>query len=305
MRALARFLLYLAGCLIFAAAAAPALYLGVQWLAERTSWEIAAYCARHSFPRYFNRCLQATILLGLWPLLRTTGFASARALGLRRTGMTRDLLLGVTTSVGVFALYLGLLLAFGGVRLRDTPPVERLGGLLGAIFFSAALVAFFEEVFFRGYVYQLFRREGGRAFAYVVQLTFFPLVHFLKPPRSASEMAVDAGSGFRMLGAAFGGLDRGEAVVGGFLVLAAIAWMLCRALEQRGTLWLAVGMHAGWILPQLLSSEFLQPGAAVARWPGWILGGGNLAHGALVLLPLAVQARFLGLWRTRANARSA
>ncbi|NUN94268.1 MAG: CPBP family intramembrane metalloprotease [Verrucomicrobiae bacterium] len=305
MRPLASFILFLAGCLIFAALAAPAVFLGVHWLADRTSWEIADYCARHPFSRYFNRCLQAAMLLSIWPLLRATGFASARALALRGPNAARDLLLGAATSVGTLALYISLLLAFGGARLRDTPPFERLGGILTAALLSAALVALFEEIFFRGYAYQLFRREGGRALAYAVQLTLFPLVHFLKPPRPPSEMAVDALSGFRMIGASFGGLERADAVAGGFIVLVAVAWMLCRALERRGTLWLAIGMHAGWILPQLIASEFLQPGAAVAQWPNWILGGGNLAHGALVLLPLAVQARILGLFGTHARSGAA
>lgn len=302
MRSLARFLLFLGGCVLFAAIVSPALWHGARSFADLTSWELAEKLARHPFHRYFNRCLQIAILLSFWPLLRATGFASARALGLRGSGAVRGVLLGAATSLGVFALYVGVLLALGWARVRDTPPVERLGGILAAAALAAVVVSLLEEAFFRGYVFQLFRREGGRALAYGVQLIFFPVIHFLKPPNAAALGPVDAWSGFRMLGAACEGLARPEAIAGGLAVLAVLAWMLCRALERERTLGLPIGMHAGWIVALMLASEFLQPGAAVARWPNWLLGGGNLSHGALALAPLAAQARLLGLFGARQKA---
>jgi membrane protease YdiL (CAAX protease family) len=299
MRSLARFVLFVAGCAWFAAAASPALCLGARWLADRTSWEVASYLAGHPFHRYFNRCLQAALLLGVWPLLKGTGFGSARALGLRGPGFARGVALGLATGVGALALYVALLLALGGARLRDTPPFERLGGILAGVALTAAVVSVLEEAFFRGYMFQLFRREAGRGLAYAAQVLVFPPIHFLKPADASALGPVDAWSGFRMLGAAFGHLGQFPAVAGGLAVLAAIAWMLCRALEREGNLGLPIGMHAGWIVALQLASQFLQPGTAVAGWPNWILGGGNLSHGALAVAPLAAQALALGLFRAR------
>lgn len=295
MRSLARFVLFFAGCVLFAAVASPALCLGMRWIAAHTSWEFAGYLARHPFHRYFNRCLQAAVIVGIWPLLRASGFASARALGLRGPAAARGFLLGLATSLGVLALYAVLLLAFGWERVRDTPPVERLGGILAGVALTAALVALFEEVFFRGYLFQMCRREGGAFLAWAVQLLFFPALHFAKPPNAAALGPVDAWSGFRMLGASLGCFAHPGEIVGGLVVLAALAWMLCRALERQGNLWMPIGMHAGWIVVLQLSSVFLQQGAA-SSWPNWVLGGGNLSHGALALVPLAAQAALLGLF---------
>lgn len=296
MRSLARLILFLAVCVLFAAVAAPGLHLAVRWLAGHTSWELVDRLARHPFHRYFNRCLQAALILGIWPFLRSIGFASTRALGLRGPGAVRGLLLGLATSLGVLALYVGLLLALGWERPRDTPPVERMGGLLAGLALTAALVAVLEEAFFRGCIFQLFRRETGRFAAYAAQVLFFPAIHFVKPVDASALGPVDVWSGFRMVGASLGHLSHLGAIAGGLAVLAAIAWMLCRAFEREGTLWLPIGMHAGWIVVLQLSSEFLQQGAAIAAWPNWLLGGGNLSHGALALLPLAAQALLLGLF---------
>ena len=295
MRSLARFVLFFAGCVLFAAVASPGLCLGARWLADHTTWEFADYLARHPFHRYFNRCLQGALLLGIWPLLRASGFASLRALGLRGPGVTRDIFLGLATSLGVLVLYVGLLLAFGWERVRDTPPVERLGGILAGVVLTAVLVAFLEEGFLRGYLFQMCRREGGGFFAYALQILIFPVLHFVKPPNAAALGPVDAWSGFHMLGTSLGHFTHPSGIVGGLIVLAAIAWMLCRALVCRGNLWMPIGMHAGWIIVLQLSSEFLQQGVAASSWPGWVLGGGNLSHGVLALVPLAVQAILLGL----------
>jgi membrane protease YdiL (CAAX protease family) len=133
----------------------------------------------------------------------------------------------------------------------------------------ALLLAFAEEVLFRGYLFGVLREELGRPRAYLLGNALFALVHLLRPGALVFKLAY--GLGLFLVGA-----------------------VLCQLAEARGTLWPGIGLHAGWIVMVVLD-----PPGRVA--PGWLAGlGGDPAAGFLgwlLLLVLGVLVRGPRPWR--------
>lgn len=164
------------------------------------------------------------------------------------------LVAGLAVGVGGAVLHRALL-ALGGWW---TSPDPALRAVLEALL-VAPLLAFAEEILFRGYLFGVLREELGRSRAYLLGNAFFAVVHLFRP-------------GDGLFKAVYGvGLFLGGAV-------------LCRLTEASGSLWPAIGLHAGWILLVVLDP----PGRVT---PGWLPGlGGDPAAGALGWLLL------LALW---------
>src|SRR5687768_13098195 len=95
---LTRFTIFFLSCALIAAVATPWVYLGVQWAALHIGGGLLEYLSKHPFHRYFNRVLQVSILIGIWPLLKRTGFNSWQAFGLKSDYPWRRIGLGLGTS---------------------------------------------------------------------------------------------------------------------------------------------------------------------------------------------------------------
>jgi membrane protease YdiL (CAAX protease family) len=302
MRPFPRFLVFFLGCLVMAVVLAPPVYLLVQSAAVRSDAAWLHYLAGHPFHRYFNRVLQVSLLASVWWLLKGSGFNTPAALGLKGPRPWRKLGIGVASSFLVMALYTAALFLVGWQQPRAMPEAERWVALLLRLGFTAAFVALLEELFFRGYLYGMCSREFGRALALALNLVLFPILHYFKPPHADALGAVDALSGLRLLGMGFQRLANPAEIVGGLLVLVAITWMLCRAMDRSRGIHLSIGLHAGWILALQLNTELM---TLSSSWPTWVLGGGDLSQGALALVPLGIQALFLHLWFSRSHRQEA
>ncbi|MBI3928772.1 MAG: CPBP family intramembrane metalloprotease [Armatimonadetes bacterium] len=192
----------------------------------------------------------------------------ARAAGLPRRGAGAAFLAGLGLGL-VAAGVQRLVLALGGWW---TAPDPDPGVLLAAVL-TAPLLAFAEEVAFRGFLFGTLKRGLGRPGAFLAANLFFASVHLFRP--GALEFK-----------AAYG--------VGLFLV----GLVLCRLAESAGTLWPAIGLHSGWIVLRVADP----PGGLSGGWlPG--LEGDPLAGlvGWLMLLGLLPLLAPLG--RRMAGAR--
>lgn len=264
------------------AALAPWIYHGVQALAR--AWPAVAGLADAPFHRYVNRCLLVLALAGLWPLLRRLGVRRWRDLGWTFAGNPgRDAATGLLVSWLGMALVAMAALVTGqrGWRL-DHDAAEMAGHLVRAVL-AALVVASMEETLFRGGVFRALRREWGFAASAAVSAAIYAWVHFFeRPPRPD---AVEAFTGFVTLGRMLRGFTEWELLVPGWLTLFGVGWALARAVELRGSLWLALGLHAGWIF-WIKSYGFW----TVERIPapaGW-LGTSKLYDGWLALLVVLV-----------------
>lgn len=125
---------------------------------------------------------------------------------------------GLALGVGGAVLHRLLLHLLGAWSPPDTPAEVWLLAL-----FTAPLLAFAEEVLFRGYLFQVLREDLGRARAYLLANAFFAAVHLFRPGGAEFKLAYGFG-----------------------LFLAGV--VLCRVVEVTRSLWPAIGLHVGWIL---------------------------------------------------------
>ncbi len=175
----------------------------------------------------------------------------------RLGGLLAGLALGLA-AVGVHRL----LLAAGGWWAVPVISARAFLEALGV----ALLLAFGEEVLFRGYLFGVLREELGRPGAYLAANALFAVVHLLRPGSLPFKLA--CGLGLFLVGV-----------------------LLCQLAEVAGTLWPAIGLHAGWIVMVVLEP----PGRMVS---GWLSGlEGDPAAGVLgwlLILVLVALVRWSG-----------
>lgn len=150
---------------------------------------------------------------------------------------------------------------------------------------TALVVAVLEEVLFRGILFGIFLR-AMRPGAAIASLSFlFAFVHFLEPPVGASVPDPEAANaGFILLGQVFSRFADPLSMVGRFLLLASVGVVLAIARWRTASLWLPVGLHAGWVFGYALFKSATYPVPNLHPVAGWLVGG-SLMEG---ILPLSI-----------------
>jgi membrane protease YdiL (CAAX protease family) len=112
---------------------------------------------------------------------------------------------------------------------------------------AAASAGFMEEILFRGVIFRGLHEELGRARAYLFAALIYSSIHFVKPGDPAALGGLDAWTGIRYLAGSFQPFTELDTLFPGLLGLFLIGAVLCYAFERTGTLYLSIGLHAGWI----------------------------------------------------------
>lgn len=247
-----------------------------------------------------HRVLQICILVGAWPLLRHSGFWSWDRLKLKSSSPLFLLGTGFMATT-LFMVVYAWVLYYSGLYSTQDHLSKPIGTLVVKITATALLVSFFEEVFFRGYLYRIAREEYGIKFGLIFSMLFFAAVHYVKPDVALKPSEVTWLSGFQMFGTAFQRFDDFREIIGGLVVLMGLAWVTCVSIERTGSLYLSIGIHCGGIVVLQWCSEILR---SSSNLPTWIAGGGDLSQGillAFIFIPLWYFLKFFlekqGLWR--------
>jgi membrane protease YdiL (CAAX protease family) len=282
MRSTRALLGYLLLVFVGGALVAPWVYWLVQKLAA--NWPAFESLARHSFPRYVNRCFLALALIGLWPLARWLGLRSLADVGLAGgNDRARQIRLGLLLGLGSLAGAALLTVLSGARRLvfEHTPAVI-VEHLIRATT-AAVLVGTLEEVVFRGAVFGAMRRDFQWLRALIASSLLFASVHFFETPTPPAS--VNWNSGLTVLTQMLGGFAQADHLLPGFLNLTLAGGILALAYQRTGTLYFSIALHAGWIFWQKTY------GLVTAPLPGanlWLWGTGKLVDGWATTL-------FLGL----------
>ena len=266
---------YFIATVVIGATLAPVLFWSAQSLAAHG---IFPFLARYDFETFFHRGLLVAAVLLLWPLLRVSHVRSLADLGLApNSRWGRDLCAGVVVSA-VPLLLCGILLIFLHIyAFRHSFAWARFGKMLAA----SITVPFIEEAFFRGIVLGLLLRTGRKYIAILAVSAIFAAVHFLKAPERTSEIVTWA-SGFNSIAHAFDGIGDPMMVASALATLFFIGWILADARVLTHSLWLPIGLHAGWIFG---SGAFSRLARQQALGFPWI--GKNMLVG---IIPLGVAA---------------
>jgi membrane protease YdiL (CAAX protease family) len=182
-------------------------------------------------------------VLLLWPFLRVSNVRSLSDLGLApNPHWGRDVGWGVLLSVIPLLFCSALLMVMHAYSFRHVFVWSRFGKVL----LAAVSVPFIEETFFRGIVLGVLLRSGQKLLSILAVSAFFAAVHFLKGSQWEPAI-VTWTSGLQSIGDAFAGFGDPMMVLAAFATLFLIGCILADARVLTRSLWLPIGLHAGWI----------------------------------------------------------
>lgn len=238
------------------------------------------------FHRYFSRSIQISALLLLWPAFRWVGIRSISELGIEKnSAWRRDLAAGFFIAF-LPVLALGVAYFLQGVfALRPDWEGSKLVRVMG----TAAAVSLIEEFLFRCVFLGLCLMAMGRVAALCFSSFFFAAVHFLKTSRQPLDTPVTWTSGFEQLPLLFSSAPPWPLLGWGFASLFVAGLLLGWSTLHTRSLFLAIGLHAGWILGQqgmqVLGRFQPKPPDSLLPWVGPNVVSGAVPTG---LVPLAV-----------------
>ena len=274
---------YLIATVFIGAILAPILFWSAQSLAAHG---VFSFLAKYDFETFFHRALLAAAVLLLWPLLRISHVRCLADLDIApNSRWGRDLCAGAVVSV-VPLLFCGvLLISLHIYAFRHSFAWPRFGKMLVA----SITVPFIEEVFFRGIILGVLLRTGRKYMAIFAVSVIFAAVHFLKAPERTSQIVTWA-SGFSSIAHAFEGIGDPMMLASVLATLFFIGLILADARVLTHSLWLSIGLHAGWIFGSGTFSLLARQRIPALPWVGK-----NLLVG---IIPLVVAALTWVIMRT-------
>lgn len=283
MKHVAKLALYLAAVVIVAVAIAPLLFWSAQSLVAHG---LFSFLVKYDFETYFHRAVLIAAAVLLWPFLRVSGVRRIADLDLKsNTHWGRDLLAGVAFSMVPLLCCGALLVGFHVYSLRHIFVWSRLGKLI----LAAITVPLIEEAFFRGIILGVLLKSGRKYLAIVAASALFAIVHFLKAPDRTSA-TVTWTSGFNSISHAFAQFGNPIMLLSAFATLFLIGCILADARVLTRSLWLSIGLHAGWILGSGVFSLIARQQMLALPWLGKNLLVGVVPLGVATITWILMRA---------------
>jgi membrane protease YdiL (CAAX protease family) len=314
--------LYAAASVLLGAWISPLLYNAGKALAEVSQskttngpleW-LAGVCRAAEFPRFYEAGLVLAAVVLFFPWMEWIHARSGAAVAgggpwrLRLPDGARVTVRGQWLKKNPrgpwhvcagFLLAAGLLLSMGislvpagSVTMRH-PGAGLLPLALRALVPSLVL-AVVMEVFFRGVVMGIFLRAMRPAAALGMSAAFFALVLSVLPQPGVNVADPEAARpGFELLRLLAVRFADGRSVLESFAPLLALGGVLAYARWRTASLWLPVGLHAGWLFAKGLLAKLstAAAGAAASAFSGSMLQQGLVP--LVAILMAGVLAHFL------------
>jgi len=278
----ARLIAYFAAMILIGAFLAPPLY----WASQRmAAYGVFPFVAEFDFETFFHRALLIAALLLLWPLLRSTHVRSLRDLDLDSNSrwwqhLAAGFLLAAVPLLCCGAVFLALHI----YSLRTIVAWSAFGKILATTMFVPVI----EETLFRGLILGILLRSGRTYVAVFVTSALYSIVHFLKAPERTSDV-VTWFSGFNSIAHSFSQFAEPLLVAAAFTTLFLIGWILADARLQARSLWLPIGLHAGWIFGNGSFNRIARREILMLPWLGKNLLVGLVPLGVCLLTWLLVR----------------
>jgi len=279
LKDVAKLAVYFVAIVIVGAFLAPFLFWSAQSLAAHG---VFSFLAKYDFETFFHRAILIAAAFLLWPFLRISHVRGMADVGLAsnpRWG--RDLCAGIVLSAIPLFCCGALLIAFHVYSFRHILALSRFGKIL----IASITVPFIEEAFFRGIILGVLLRTGRKYMPILAVSALFAVVHFLKAPERTSAI-VTWSSGLNSIVHSFERVGDPMMLASAFVTLFFIGCILADARVLTHSLWLSIGLHAGWIFGSGTFSLLARRQALALPWLGK-----NLLVG---IIPLGV-ATFTGI----------
>ncbi|HEY7320284.1 MAG TPA: CPBP family intramembrane glutamic endopeptidase [Candidatus Binatia bacterium] len=275
-----------------------------------TAWNFISGTAASDgvpFPRFFNRFFMISgiiLFFAYRPLLKVE---SAAQLGLApRRRAASDLTVGLCIALAS-TLALGIVMSVAKIY----EPFFRLSLSESAAQCAKAIltgftVGFLEEIFFRGIIFRGLLEDLKPLPAFLAANLFYAGLHFVKPGEEYFLSGIDPWAGFRHLLSTFAPFLEPAEIAPGIIGLLLIGIVLSYAYLRTGTLYLSIGLHAGWVISIKTVRVF---GDYRTENLGWLFGSsdpkfvsGVATWAAIILVWLAVH--WITQHRSRLSARN-
>lgn len=257
-----KILVFLSGIVFLSATLAPPLYfcgkhiVAEGWLEGGILEGLNGSLDRAKFSRYFNRAVLLSALLLLWPTLKWMNAGKKQRTGVREflnldpnPAWWKHCLLGFIAAGGTLLLLGSFYVSQGWYEWRD--PGKTLVSILLQALGTGFAVGFLEEFVFRGALQAVLAKVLRPIPLFFSIAIFFAVIHFFNAPRDLEIGPVTAGTGFWMVGRIFEYFFSQFAdpyfLLSEFAVLFAIGIVLGYTRMKTGSLWLGIGLHAGWV----------------------------------------------------------
>lgn len=311
-----KILAFLFGTMLLGALLAPPLYLGGKhavaegWLAGGWLDGLHGSMERAKFSRYFNRSVLLAGAILLWPALRWLNAGKPRPSqeGPRGGRLLRQfqlspnplwrghLLAGFALAAGSLLLLGWFYVGQGWYEARD--PGKPLLRILAAALGTGIAVGLLEEFVFRGALQTVASKLLRPRALFVAIAAFFAVIHFFNPPRGLEAETVTGWTGLWMIGQIFAHFVSQFAnpsfLLAEFAVLFAIGLVLGYARMKTGSLWLGIGLHAGWVFGVKTLSPLTTRAFEAGEMMPWL--GETLRVGAVSCLVVLLTGLALWLW---------
>jgi len=256
---------------------------------------------RIPFSRIFNRFFMISGILLFFVCRSLLKIESPAQLGLLpKKQAVRDVVNGLLLALGSM-FTLGWIMSLAKVyqpffRLSVSDSVEQCVKAVLAGF----TVGFLEEIFFRGIIFRGLLEDWKPLPAFVAANLFYSALHFVKPGEEYFLTGIDPWAGFRHLFSTFAPFLEPAEIAPGLIGLLLIGIVLSYAFVRSGTLYLSIGLHAGWVIAIKTVRVF---GDYRAEDLGWLFGSsdpkivsGVVTWVGIILVGVAVH------WFTRNRA---
>ena len=318
-----KLVLYIISAFLLAALTSPWLYNAGKFLGEFTERgtesafleSIGGSARRADFPTYFKRALLVSGLLLMVPLIHalqmgkrvpplanspwsvylprhTVAQAGGQPLRNPRSGWLQ-LLTGFFLAGGLLFIMGLLLISLGWFYWRESAD---WGQALRKSVTPAIGASLLEEFVFRGMLLGIFLRTFRPFWAITLLSLVFSALHFLQPPDALVVSNPESSlAGFEMLKLlALRFLDP-VSFVNEFSTLLVVGLILGFARYATASLWLPIGLHAGWVFAFKLFSQVAEKNPDLdARFN--LLIGVDLKEGLIPIATLAVTSGLVYLF---------
>lgn len=241
----------------------------------------------YDFGKVMRRIMLTVAILIIFLLRKPLLLKSVTTLGIKNTQWWwRQFQIGFILGIGMLTMYTSFLYANGTKIFEiEVKSFSDLMAQLLKIFFVAVLIGCIEEIFFRGFILQSLLKDMQAVFAVFISSTFYSSLHFLKI-ESHSSPGIQPFIGFMVIYRFFENLILNfttilPSLVGLFLVGVVLSY----ACLRTNSLYLAIGLHAGWVFLIKVNHLFFDNVKSSLRW---LYGDSNMVTGVLGWILLIV-----------------